>query len=86
VQRPTLAQKYLFSERRRAAQRYTCLAQDANQSRYLYESLSSDFKAELWVDAEQLISRSPSREAGRSAVRGERDIVLYEGQWEHPAF
>lgn len=40
---------------RRAAQRYTCLSQTDNRSRYLYESLDSDFKAELLVDARQLV-------------------------------
>ena len=40
---------------RRAAQRYTCLSRDDEQSRYLYESLSSGFKAELWVDAAQIV-------------------------------
>jgi len=44
---------------RRVAQRYTCLAQDNDTGRYLYESLNSDFKAELWVDDDQFVVRYP---------------------------
>jgi hypothetical protein len=40
----------------RAGQRYTCLVKDADKSCYLYESLDSDFKAELWVDSQQLVT------------------------------
>ncbi len=39
----------------RMAQRYTCLAQSRQDSRYLYESLTSNFKAELRVDDHPLI-------------------------------
>jgi uncharacterized protein len=39
----------------RAGQRYTCLEKGAGESRYVYESLDSDFKAELVVDEEQLV-------------------------------
>lgn len=39
----------------RAAQRYTCLSRDGEQSRYMYESLSSGFKAELWVDSARMV-------------------------------
>lgn len=39
----------------RAAQRYTFLARDGDKSRYLYEGLGTDFKAELLVDAEGLV-------------------------------
>lgn len=39
----------------RAAQRYTCLSQTDLEARYLYQSLESDFRAELLVDARQLV-------------------------------
>ncbi len=39
----------------RAAQRYTYLRQDGDTAYYLYENVDSDFKAELWVDAQQLV-------------------------------
>jgi uncharacterized protein len=39
----------------RASQRYTCLEKGVETSRYLYESLGSDFKAELLVDENQLV-------------------------------
>jgi uncharacterized protein len=40
----------------RAPQRYTCLTYHADKSSYLYESIDSGFKAELTVDANQLVT------------------------------
>lgn len=40
----------------RARQRYTCLERGVEESRYLYENLDSNFKAELVVDKEQLVT------------------------------
>jgi hypothetical protein len=40
----------------RARQRYTCLERGVEESRYLYENLDSNFKAELVVDREQLVT------------------------------
>jgi hypothetical protein len=39
----------------RSGQRYTCLERGNSQSRYLYESLGSNFKAELVVDEDGLV-------------------------------
>ncbi len=39
----------------RARQRYTCLDRGPHESRYLYESLDSGFKAELWVGNDHLV-------------------------------
>lgn len=39
----------------RAAQRYTFLAREGDNARYLYEGLDTDFKAELLVDSAGLV-------------------------------
>jgi hypothetical protein len=41
---------------RRDSQRYTCLARAVDQSRYLFESLETEFKAELKVDELDLVT------------------------------
>ena len=43
----------------RARQRYTCLARSESGSRYLYESLQSDFKSEIDVDPDGLVVTYP---------------------------